>query len=288
MSHENIVDIERSESKTDFSLSLRQIAAWRFPELVGNKVKELPLCAGIPSLQRGAVWDPDQVELLWDSIFRGFPIGSLVVCAKIPTQKTRHGRYGKGWPEEEIDHHLLDGHQRSNAIALGFRDPFEFEGIDQGAVPPPVLWLDLLPPEPMAGSTRKFLFRILTTAHPWGYKRNDRANRLSLAEIREALEQYGVDRTASRPHPDRCWPPVGLTESPKSAAIPLAWLLNPDQQLDRQTLWAEIIERCGKYDEPWAKAASETIKSKTRHLNLIAQGLAFAKKLRIVALEVPQ
>ncbi len=49
----------------------------------------------------------------------------------------------------------------------------------------------------------------------------------------------------------------------------------------------EVIERCGKYDKRWAKAASETINSKQHHLDLITRGLGFAKKLRIVALEVP-
>jgi uncharacterized protein with ParB-like and HNH nuclease domain len=32
----------------------------------------------LPALQRGLVWKPAQVELLWDSILRGFPIGSFM------------------------------------------------------------------------------------------------------------------------------------------------------------------------------------------------------------------
>ena len=32
----------------------------------------------IPAMQRGLVWAPNQVELLWDSILRGFPIGAFV------------------------------------------------------------------------------------------------------------------------------------------------------------------------------------------------------------------
>ena len=31
----------------------------------------------VPALQRGLVWEPHQVELLWDSILRGFPIGAF-------------------------------------------------------------------------------------------------------------------------------------------------------------------------------------------------------------------
>ena len=91
---------EAPDSKKFFPLTLQQIAAWQFPDLVGHNANALPLLAGIPSLQRGAVWNPGQVELLWDSIFRGFPVGSFVVCDKIKDQRTRSGRYGVGWPEE--------------------------------------------------------------------------------------------------------------------------------------------------------------------------------------------
>ena len=56
-------------------LSLRDIAAWQFPQLAQNMANQRPpIVAAIPSLQRGAVWKPQQVELLWDSILRGFPI----------------------------------------------------------------------------------------------------------------------------------------------------------------------------------------------------------------------
>src|SRR5208337_1356071 len=90
-------------------LTLKIIAAWQFPNLVQCDPAKLPLIIGIPSLQRGAVWNAGQVELLWDSILRGFPVGALVVCEKLASQKTHPGRHGLGWPEPEISHHLLDG-----------------------------------------------------------------------------------------------------------------------------------------------------------------------------------
>ena len=43
----------------------------------------------IPELQRGLVWKPAQVELLWDSILRGFPIGSFLL-SDIPDDKERY------------------------------------------------------------------------------------------------------------------------------------------------------------------------------------------------------
>ena len=33
----------------------------------------------IPVFQRSLVWKPKQMELLWDSILRGFPIGSFTL-----------------------------------------------------------------------------------------------------------------------------------------------------------------------------------------------------------------
>ena len=32
----------------------------------------------LPSFQRDAVWDEEHVEMLWDSLLRGFPISSLL------------------------------------------------------------------------------------------------------------------------------------------------------------------------------------------------------------------
>lgn len=72
-------------------LSLRDVASWQFPALVtDSQGRRHPpqVLAGLPSLQRGAVWRPNQVELLWDSIMRGFPIGSLVVTPLLQRQKS--------------------------------------------------------------------------------------------------------------------------------------------------------------------------------------------------------
>jgi hypothetical protein len=65
------------------TLRLRDIASWQLPELAQQKSQERPkrppaILPGLPSLQRGAVWRPNQIELLWDSVMRGFPIGSMV------------------------------------------------------------------------------------------------------------------------------------------------------------------------------------------------------------------
>jgi hypothetical protein len=85
-------------------LKLNQSAAWQLGRhLVGDD--EPSWVATLPSLQRGAVWKPRQVELLWDSLFRGFPIGSLVISEDLDGQKSCYGKLAASnypWPEEKI------------------------------------------------------------------------------------------------------------------------------------------------------------------------------------------
>lgn len=59
----------------------------------------------LPNVQRGFVWKPWQIENLWDSLMRRFPVGSFVGVEK--DGKTE----------------LLDGQQRATAIALAFFEP---------------------------------------------------------------------------------------------------------------------------------------------------------------------
>ena len=84
----------------------------------------------LPSIQRGFVWKPKQVEDLWDSILRGYPIGSFLFS------KSGEKLY------------LMDGQQRSTSIFLGHFNPYN--QIDttkawsiKGELP--VLWIDIKP-----------------------------------------------------------------------------------------------------------------------------------------------
>ena len=81
--------------------TLQEIANWQLHP--ADSLVELP------SIQRGFVWKPKQVEDLWDSILRGFPIGSLLFS------KTG----------DKL--HLMDGQQRSTSIFLGYFNPYDTE-----------------------------------------------------------------------------------------------------------------------------------------------------------------
>ena len=260
------------------TLSLLDIAAWQFKDLAARKPR---IIAGIPSLQRGAVWNAGQVELLWDSIFRGFPIGSLVVCQKLTTQKTRSGKYGSGWNEEDFTRHLLDGQQRCNAIALGFLNALKCSGNE---MPPAALWLDLAPTIPK-GSTRRFLFRMLTTSQPWGYGSSDAAPYLGVSAIRQAVEQYTGGK---RPDIVQAWP--FESKSP----LPLSWLTEEifKNELTGDALWREILRKCKELaGSHWADVAIHHIenhlRSSNEHIADIERGLLNAASFRLLALEVP-
>ena len=90
----------------NLTFSLKDIAQWE------NGTNGI--VAKVPILQRGLVWEQSQVELLWDSILRGIPIGSIVLCKinnSIKQQvKSNDNQYGT--------HFILDGQQRCNAISL--------------------------------------------------------------------------------------------------------------------------------------------------------------------------
>ncbi|SFL69510.1 DUF262 domain-containing protein [Rugamonas rubra] len=260
------------------ALSLRAIAAWQARELADPQAP--PFVAGIPSLQRGAVWDAGQVELLWDSMMRGFPVGSLVLCRTLPSQSSRRHTRDSGWRGEEIGYHLLDGQQRCNAIALGFLDPLDAKLAEADL--PATLWLDLADTERKAGSTRQFLFRVLSKAHPWGYKSNDSADTLGVDAIRKACAKLAC-APGQRPQLKHAWP------TQCELAVPLAWILHPLllRQMRGDSLWRELARRCRQHaDLPWAVSVADAIDKRSVDLAPLDQALENLRASRVIALKV--
>ena len=188
-----IKNMANSDYKTEWTL--KEISEWCAE---GSTVS-------IPAVQRGLVWKPQQVELLWDSILRQFPIGAFTLSSS-----NENGVYS---------FNLLDGQQRWNAISLGY-----------GSVPVKpsevraVLWFDLKPEEcwKSAKTTRKYFVRATTKAHPWGYNANDDCSRFNAEERRSALEQLGMkDKNIYKDG-------ISLSETypvKSGLPLPLCWLL---------------------------------------------------------------
>ncbi len=192
--------LEKSGNTT--LLSLKEIADWQLT--TRDKVSPGACWAELPSFQRGLVWSAAQIEVLWDSILRRIPIGAFSLLPK-------HGneQYSKaGNATCNGGFFLLDGQQRANAIALGFR---RFPCDDNLAES--ILWIDVLPYEDVkARSNRKHFFYVTTPARPWGYRIEDekgenRSGRVSVSQFRTALEEMGCDGAEiAKPTPARLWP----------------------------------------------------------------------------------
>ncbi len=148
--------------------TLKEIASWQTD--ITNKESNITL----PSLQRGFVWKPFQIEKVWDSIFRGYPLGAIMMSV-----------------DEESDHRLLlDGQQRCTSIALGHYNPFDEENNSFLSLKDykPSVWIDLNPSQ--VSVDQKFVFRCLTKSHPWGYKLKDNKSTLEMKDRKSALKYF--------------------------------------------------------------------------------------------------
>lgn len=73
----------------------------------------------IPTFQRNVVWDPDRVKRMWDSIYKFYPLGSILVW-RTGTRLQNHRMIGGlellDKPSGQEYHYLLDGQQRTTAL----------------------------------------------------------------------------------------------------------------------------------------------------------------------------
>lgn len=244
------------------ALSLRQIAGWEIPS-IDNSNSEIR--AKAPSLQRGLVWEPQQIELLWDSLMQGFPIGSLVLSAKNSEQKDKSSNFSAIANQKPVTHQILDGQQRCYAIALGFHDLWHDN--DQA-----ILWLDLKPGNRLQNSIRQYLFRVTTKSHPWGFGHDNQSSRLSAGNIRESL-----GTCTERPLPKKL--------RPFDAGLPVpVFLLFKHFNMDTKKLnWDAFSEDLA---ELIPNSAGITYDDSIDREN-IERGLSLAEKAIIIALQVP-
>jgi len=147
------------------TFTLQEIANW---QLFKDKSQ-----VELPSIQRGFVWKPKQVEDLWDSLLRGYPIGSFLFSMS----------------GDKL--YLMDGQQRSTSIFLGHFNPYDqLDETKAWAIKGelPVLWIDIKP-DTLSNSS-KYLLRLTTRSHPWGYQASNNDTKLSVPDRRKALDFF--------------------------------------------------------------------------------------------------
>lgn len=96
----------------------------------------------LPAIQREFVWGPDQIELLFDSLMRNYPIGSFLLWKVQGDNRIEHRYYTvlKNYREkfkthcEEINtstipdfEAVLDGQQRLSALYIGLKGSYAYK-----------------------------------------------------------------------------------------------------------------------------------------------------------------
>lgn len=118
-------------------------------------IKELRDKFNIPAVQRGLVWDAARICNLWDSIAKGYPIGSFIAY------------------NNENSLQLLDGQQRLNSLLIAFGKNANNNDADSR------LWVKFKSNEDNAALG----FMVCTPNNPWGFKENgDRFDASTRAE----------------------------------------------------------------------------------------------------------
>jgi len=96
----------------------------------------------LPAIQREFVWSADKIELLFDSLMRNYPIGSLLMWKVQGNNKTDHRYYSvlKNYREKYNTHcqeintnsisdfeAVLDGQQRLTALYIGLKGSYAYK-----------------------------------------------------------------------------------------------------------------------------------------------------------------
>ncbi len=274
-----------STSKNTLFFSLPEIAAW-FD--VGTSSSD-SIAVEIPAFQRGLVWNAAQIEVLWDSLLRGIPIGAFSLLPMRGNERYSKTLGTDGTSTEGERYFLLDGQQRASAIAMGYKALPATSGKEAEA---PILWIDILPSdEERKRSNRKFFFRVTTPARPWGYQIEDAngensAGKVSVAKYQEALKEIGWSAEAlAKPTTSQLWPvcarlpvPVTVLRDLPDSALSLSGLVAAGGVASWARHFARVADALGDED---AKCLNEAIANQRNRLRS-------ASETKIMAMVAPE
>lgn len=121
----------------------------------------------LPNIQRPFVWKEEQIERLFDSIMREYPISTLLVWRTKETIK--HRKFIDNYRASQhlsdyfvpdnsyVKNLVLDGQQRSQSLFIGLRG--SYEGRE--------LYFDVLSGDPVAPDDIRFRFKFLEQGAAW-------------------------------------------------------------------------------------------------------------------------
>lgn len=166
------------ENKSGFS-SVRVMKLYEWLDMAAGQHPEFKVV--LPMIQRGFVWKPNQIIELWDSLFQGMPIGTLMVSEMLKDANFADLR--KSISDEGANKHkigLVDGQQRTLAMLAGWI-PFKSGESSHR------LWVDF-GDEPPAGECLRL--RMTTKNQPFGYRRDNPNGKLTLDDKRRAKQRF--------------------------------------------------------------------------------------------------
>jgi hypothetical protein len=108
-------------------LSIRQV----LDQVYGGRIR-------IPAFQRGFVWDPDKVAYFMDSLYKGYPFGSILLWRTKQPLKSERDLGPYTIPERDPDYpidYVLDGQQRLTSIFGVFQTELAEIGDPEGWLP---------------------------------------------------------------------------------------------------------------------------------------------------------
>jgi hypothetical protein len=108
-------------------LSIRQV----LDQVYGGRIR-------IPAFQRGFVWDPDKVAYFMDSLYKGYPFGSVLLWRTKQPLKSERDLGPYTIPERDPDYpidYVLDGQQRLTSIFGVFQTELAEAGDPEGWLP---------------------------------------------------------------------------------------------------------------------------------------------------------
>lgn len=194
---------------------------------------------GLPSFQRGQAWDAGRITFLWDSLLRGYPMGSLML---IPAQGvdpvlqrslTNAERGRSKWL-------LLDGQQRCRSISLAGCGSWNNDPKENAAR----LWIDLADfITEIPGTDAPSPFHLTTLADPWGISvHQGKVHRTTEAvkkKARELLHTWlnGTESNAGE-EPGDLWRAPSEKRSEGDPQWKYRWRY-PDPWLNLQYTWPE-------------------------------------------------
>lgn len=166
----------------------------------------------LPAIQREYVWKPSQVIKLFDSIMRGYPVGSFLSWKVEPSTVKQFKFYGfmkdysafnnRHNPVLDVDPTrpvtaVLDGQQRLTSLNLGLRGSYAYRNKGGWAnkhwsYPPRQLYLNLLGDAPDNEAGLRYHFAFLTKEQLAAAADDDTKRWFEVGDIFEAREQYDV------------------------------------------------------------------------------------------------